>query len=109
MYCKCTSHLGFGLELKRNRYALYGVPEYWLADLDTRTILVLILVLAMSGGEYVERGTFGIGDELPHRSSPTCASRRRRCLWEFSSKLDGQGVAKKKAPNQIGASLAVRY
>ncbi len=56
MYCKCTSHLGLALELKRNRYALYGVPEYWLADLDTRTILVLILVLAMSGGEYVERG-----------------------------------------------------
>ncbi len=48
------------LELKRSRYAHYGVLEYWLADPETRTILAL----ALSDGEYLERGTFGIGDEL---------------------------------------------
>ena len=48
------------LELKRVRYALFGVLEYWLVDPEMRTILVLELV----NGEYVERGTFGVEDEL---------------------------------------------
>ena len=48
------------LNLKRPRYAHYGVLEYWQADPETRTILTL----ALSGGEYVERGVYGVGDEL---------------------------------------------
>lgn len=48
------------LNLKRHRYAHFGVPEYWPIDPETRTILALEL----SGGEYVERGTCGSGDEL---------------------------------------------
>ena len=48
------------LNLKRRRYAHFGVPEYWLIDPETQTILVLELV----NGAYVERGTFGTGDEL---------------------------------------------
>ncbi len=48
------------LNLKRRRYAHFGVPEYWPIDPETRTIRVLDLF----GGEYVERGTFGVGDEL---------------------------------------------
>ena len=48
------------LNLKRGRYAHFGVPEYWPVDPETRTILALELV----NGAYVERGTFGIGDEL---------------------------------------------
>ena len=48
------------LNLKRRRYAHFGVPEYWPVDPQTRTIRALELV----NGEYLERGTFGIGDEL---------------------------------------------
>ena len=48
------------LNLKRRRYAHYGVLEYWQADPETRTIRVL----ALDGGEYVERGVYGVGDEL---------------------------------------------
>ena len=48
------------LELKHDRYAHFGVRGYWIADPETRTVLVLELV----NGEYVERGTFGIGDEI---------------------------------------------
>ena len=48
------------LEIKRVRYALFGVLEYWLADPEMRTITALELV----NGEYVERGTFEAGDEL---------------------------------------------
>ena len=48
------------LNLKRRRYAHFGVPEYWLIDPDNRTIRTLDL----SGREYVERGTYGVGDEL---------------------------------------------
>ena len=47
-------------ELKRRRYAHFGVLEYWQVDPETRTIRVLIL----EGGEYAERGIYGIGDEL---------------------------------------------
>ena len=48
------------LVLKRRRYASFGVLEYWLADPIRRTILVLEL----RGGEYVERGVYGVGDEI---------------------------------------------
>lgn len=48
------------LEIKRNRYAHFGVSEYWPIDPDNRTIRVL----ALDGNEYVERGTFGVGDDL---------------------------------------------
>ena len=48
------------LNLKRRRYAHFGVPEYWPIDPETRNIRALDL----SGGEYLERGTYGIGDEL---------------------------------------------
>ena len=48
------------LNLKRQRYVHFGVPEYWTIDPETRTILALTL----SGGEYLERGTYGVGDEL---------------------------------------------
>ena len=48
------------LNLKRRRYVHFGVPEYWTIDPETRTILAL----ALSGGEYLERGTYGVGDEL---------------------------------------------
>ena len=47
-------------ELKRRRYAHFGVLEYWQVDPETRTIRVLIL----EGGEYAERGVYGIGDEI---------------------------------------------
>ena len=48
------------LERKRRLYERYGVKEYWITDPETRTILAL----ALNGGEYVERGTYGVGDEL---------------------------------------------
>ena len=48
------------LNLKRRRYAHFGVPEYWPIDPETRTIRDL----ALSAGEYLERGTYGVGDEL---------------------------------------------
>jgi Uma2 family endonuclease len=48
------------LDLKRRRYAYYGVLEYWQADPATRTMRVLVL----DGDEYSERGVFGVGDEL---------------------------------------------
>ena len=48
------------LNLKRRRYAHFGVPEYWPIGPDNRTIRTLIL----DGDWYVERGTLGVGDEL---------------------------------------------
>ena len=48
------------LVLKRRRYASFGVLEYWLADPVNRTIRVLEL----RGGEYIERGVYGVGDEI---------------------------------------------
>ena len=48
------------LELKRRRYARFGVLEYWLADPVNRTIRVLEL----RGGEYVERGVYGVDDQF---------------------------------------------
>ena len=48
------------LNLKRRRYAHFGVQEYWPIDPETRTILALDLF----DEEYLERGTYGVGDEL---------------------------------------------
>ena len=48
------------LELKRSRYAHFGVKEYSLVDPETRTITML----ALSGSEYEERGTYGISDQV---------------------------------------------
>lgn len=48
------------LNLKRRRYAHFGVQEYWPIDPENRTIRALTL----NGDNYVERGTFGVGDEL---------------------------------------------
>ena len=48
------------LVLKRRRYANFGVSEYWLADPVNR----IIRVLELRGGEYVERGVYGVGDEI---------------------------------------------
>ena len=48
------------LNLKRRRYAHFGVPEYWPIDPDNRTIRALIL----NEDNYVERGTYSTGDEL---------------------------------------------
>ena len=48
------------LVLKRRRYASFGVLEYWLADPINR----IIRVLELRGGEYVERGVYGVGDEI---------------------------------------------
>ncbi len=49
--------------LKRERYAKYGVREYWMADIERRTIEVL----ALTDGELVLLGEYGEGDML---SSP---------------------------------------
>ena len=48
------------LNIKRRRYAHFGVPEYWPVDPDNRTIRPLKL----DGDRYVERGTLGVGEEL---------------------------------------------
>ena len=48
------------LDLKRHRYAYFGVPEYWPVDPDSGIIRALML----DGDKYVERGTYGVGDEL---------------------------------------------
>ncbi len=48
------------LNLKRRRYAHFGVPEYWPIDPDSRTIRALML----ENDHYKERGTYVIGDEL---------------------------------------------
>jgi Uma2 family endonuclease len=42
---------------KRGDYAEAGVPEYWIANPQTETILVLWL----EGDSYVEHGVFGRG------------------------------------------------
>ena len=48
------------LVLKRRRYASFGVLEYWLAD----PVNLTIRVLELRSGEYVERGVYGVGDEI---------------------------------------------
>ena len=46
--------------LKRERYARFGVREYWIADIVARTIEVNIL----SGDEFTTAGVYGEGDTL---------------------------------------------
>ncbi len=49
--------------VKRERYAKYGVREYWMADIERRTIEVLTLV----DGEFVSLGEYGEGEALESR------------------------------------------
>jgi Uma2 family endonuclease len=44
---------------KRSQYQNYGIPEYWIIDPETKTILVLELI----DKTYTERGNFS-GDDL---------------------------------------------
>ena len=46
--------------LKRERYARFGVREYWIADIVARTIEVNVL----SGDEFTTIGVYGDGDVL---------------------------------------------
>ena len=46
--------------LKRERYARFGVREYWIADIVARTIEVNIL----SGDEFTTASVYGEGDTL---------------------------------------------
>ena len=46
---------------KRDLYELHGVKEYWMADVDSRTITVLRLNAA---GFFEHVGTYGEGDEF---------------------------------------------
>ena len=46
--------------LKRERYARFGVREYWIADIVARTIEVNVL----SGDEFGTAGVYGEGDML---------------------------------------------
>ena len=48
------------LGIKRDRYAHFGVKEYWLADPDARTITVL----SLSGTQYEEVGTYGVESQI---------------------------------------------
>ncbi len=48
---------------KRDLYALHGIPEYWMIDLEAQTVEVLTLVR----GEYVLHGRHGPG---AHAASP---------------------------------------
>ena len=49
------------LETKRAEYAAAGIPEYWIVDPQTRTILVLTLDGAEAGGPYRVLGEFAAG------------------------------------------------
>ena len=59
---------------KRDLYEQYGIKEYWMIDLDARTVEVLFL----QGGTYVLHGRFGVG-----------ASASSRLLEGFSLAVDG--------------------
>lgn len=48
------------LELKRKRYADFGVAEYWVVDPEARAVTVL----ALGTGEYREAGTFCAGQAV---------------------------------------------
>ena len=51
---------------KRREYAEVGVPEYWIIDRAGRQILVLRL----EGGQYVEHGRFGPGQQATSHRLP---------------------------------------
>jgi len=46
---------------KRAAYARMGVPEYWIVDLASRSITLLVL----QGAAYAERGAYTGADRLP--------------------------------------------
>lgn len=48
------------LDLKRARYATAGVPEYWIVD----PVNDIVIVLELSGDEYVERAVLSRNDTL---------------------------------------------
>ncbi len=50
------------LVTKRAEYAAAGIPEYWIVDPQTRTILVLTLDGVAAGGPYRVHGEFRPGD-----------------------------------------------
>lgn len=50
------------LEEKRAEYAAAGIPEYWIVDPETRTILVLTLDGVEAGGPYRVHGEFRPGE-----------------------------------------------
>ena len=49
---------------KRDLYARHGVREYWIADPEARTVVVM----SLKDGDYETDGEYGIGDTL---TSPT--------------------------------------
>lgn len=48
---------------KRQEYAQAGIPEYWIVDPETETVLVL----ALADQEYAEHGSFRRGDSATSR------------------------------------------
>ena len=53
-------------ETKRRIYAQHGVPEYWLADPEARTVSVMVL----RGKEFRESGVYAVGEELASPGLP---------------------------------------
>ncbi|RLT38383.1 MAG: Uma2 family endonuclease [Chloroflexi bacterium] len=51
---------------KRQEYAQAGIPEYWIVDPETETIIVLHL----DGDEYAEQGLFQRGETATSRLLP---------------------------------------
>ncbi len=56
----------FDRNVKRECYEKYGVREYWMADIERRTIEVLALV----DGEFASLGEYGEGEALESRVLP---------------------------------------
>jgi Uma2 family endonuclease len=61
-------------EGKRGAYARMGVPEYWIVDVTTRSIEVLVL----AGNAYSELGSFAGDTALQSRVLPQLALPARR-------------------------------
>jgi Uma2 family endonuclease len=51
------------LGVKRDRYELAGIPEYWIVDSESE----LVEVLALESGKYTLWGRFGLNDVLTSR------------------------------------------
>lgn len=60
-------------ETKRREYAQAGIPEYWIIDPASRTVLVL--QRDPGSGDYREHGRFGPGETA---TSATLGGLRRR-------------------------------